>query len=300
MANLSDIVASPHQLNAKELRDVELYWTEDRIRSASPLPIPTLDGEPPVEDVIEVREPDVIEHSAVEPDAEVDDLSAETACFVTSLVSNRNVSPYKYVGKLYMTFGGNNYVGSAWCICKKSICTAGHCVHDKSTGWATNVIFKGRYNSGSQSGTWAIPTLAAPKGWTDNQDYAYDYAGGISNGNIQSVIGSAGYLINASPNQGQIDSIGYPASAIAGYNFDGQRMWHCDGKYLSGSTILKMCNNMTGGCSGGPWSVTYNGNHRMNGINSHRYTSDPNSLYSPYFGSGFKALTDWLSQNGGC
>ncbi|MGN6543913.1 MAG: trypsin-like serine peptidase [Aureliella sp.] len=292
------VVEAPYALTDAEARDVEAYWTEERIRSAEPLPLPTIEGEPPVTAVAGgAREPVV--HDEVAPQRET--LPTEAApCFVTIRAANINVSPFAYVGKLYMTFGGSNYVGSAQCICKYSILTAGHCVYDRAKGWATNVVFKGRFSNGSQAGTWAIQRLAAPKGWTDSQDHAYDLGVGISTGNIQSVMGSAGWLANGPANQGNIKSIGYPAQPISGYNFDGKYMWQCDGRYLSGTTILKMCNNMTGGCSGGMWDVIYNGQHRVNGVNSHRYTSDPNSLYSPYFGQGFLNLIDWLRQNSGC
>jgi len=292
------IVEAPYTLSDADAREIEAYWTEDRIRSAEPLPLPVLSGEPP-QSVAAESGAEPVSRDAVEPDRT--EVSAEAApCFVTSRVANLGVTPYKYVGKLYMTFGGVNYVGSASCICKFSILTAGHCVYDRSKGWATNVVFKGRFSNGSQAGTWAMRQLGAPRGWTESQDYAYDFAGGISAGNIQSIMGSAGWLANAPANQGNIDSIGYPAQPITGYNFDGKYMWHSAGKYQSGTTILKMCNNMTGGCSGGPWDVLSSGQPRINGVNSHRYTSDPNSLYSPYFGQGFLNLIEWLRVNGGC
>jgi V8-like Glu-specific endopeptidase len=164
------VVEAPYALSDEEARDVEAYWTESRIRAAQPLPLPTISGEPPNESAEDQGSKPVVQDE-VAPQNQVLPTEA-AACFVTSRVSNLNVPPYAYVGKLYMTFGGNNFVGSAQCICKSSILTAGHCVYDRAKGWATNVVFKGRFDNGSQAGTWAIQRLAAPKGWTDNQGSA--------------------------------------------------------------------------------------------------------------------------------
>jgi V8-like Glu-specific endopeptidase len=295
-----DIIEAPVVLMEAEAAAVEAYWTTERISEAVPLPLPELVGAPPLVEPPGALAGGPVLQDEVPPAAEGAALLAVPS-YVTSRVSNLSVSPYMYVGKLYMTFGPKNFVGSAWCICKSSIFSAGHCVYDHETkSWATNVLFKGRYDGVGAAGSWAVRRLVAPRGWTEKQDWAFDLGAGIASGNIQSVIGSAGWLANAAPNQGQIDAIGYPASPIPGYNFDGEHMWHCVGRYEDGNTILRMGNNMTGGCSGGPWSVTYNGQHRMNGVNSHRYNSDPHSMYSPHFGSAFLKLVDWLRQNGGC
>ncbi len=297
-----EVVATPEEVEADALAAVEAFWTEDKMAKARPLPLPERKGEPPAEAefLVDGAAP-VCEDEAgpEEPDDEEEELDEAAPRYRTSLVANLNVAPYKYVGKVFMTFGGRNYVGSGWCIYRRTVFTAGHCVHDKQKGWAKNVLFKGRYRAGSQAGTWALPRLAALRGWIDKEDFRYDIGAGLTRGDIQAVLGRMGWVANIPANQGTIDSIGYPASPVAGYNFDGQRMWHCLGQYLSGSNPVKMANNMTGGCSGGPWTVFFRGQSRANGLNSFRWTNEPETMNSPYFGQGFLNLVQWIKQNGG-
>jgi hypothetical protein len=52
---------------------------------------------------------------------------------------------------------------------------------------------------------------------------------------------------------------------------------------------------MTGGSSGGFWLVNYSAGktgavNYINGLNSHTEPSEPNSMYSPYFGQDFLDL----------
>lgn len=54
--------------------------------------------------------------------------------------------------------------------------------------------------------------------------------------------------------------------------------------------IIGMHNNMTGGCSGGPWLTSYNNQIYVNGINSFNYQGEEGKMYSPYFGEGFLNL----------
>ena len=44
---------------------------------------------------------------------------------------------------------------------------------------------------------------------------------------------------------------------------------------------------MTGGAAGGPWLRWFNGpSGWVNGVNSYKYGSLPNNIYSSYFGNG--------------
>ena len=106
-------------------------------------------------------------------------------------------------------------------------------------------------------------------------------------------------MANYPPNQRTYTGIGYPSRPITGYNFHGKYMWQSVGQYISGTVAIQVYNNMTQGCSGGPWRVPYNDKPGYaNGINSHRY-GDPTTMYSPYFGEGFLNIVNWLKDNGG-
>ena len=120
----------------------------------------------------------------------------------------------------------------------------------------------------------------------------------IATSPIRPTTGSSGWMANYPANQGPYTEIGYPGEPIPGFNFDGERMWQSVGAYLDGSTIIRAEGNMTGGCSGGPWTVNNDPQRRPNGLNSHRY-GDGNVIYSPYFGDNFVNLIQWIIDSGG-
>jgi V8-like Glu-specific endopeptidase len=105
--------------------EIRKYWTAERIAAAEPIELPVLDRPPRV-----TKQPGAqVEREAVAPATE----DESTPCFTTSKVSDLSDSPYQYVGKLYMTFkwstGSKNYTGSAFCVSKCGIITAGHCLY---------------------------------------------------------------------------------------------------------------------------------------------------------------------------
>ncbi len=288
MASAESVVSYQDPSSEQELA---AYWTPQAIASAIPLPFPLLPT------TVSAGGP-TAGGQASGGSRPLDGMLAGRECFTTSLVNDMTVFPYCAVGKLFMTFGGANYIGSAWVIGERTICTAGHCVYDHATGWATNVMFAGRFNQGAAIGFWPIPTLAALNGWINDRDFRYDIGFGIASQPIRPVMGKLGWMANYPANQGPYTEIGYPAVPIAGYPFDGQRMWQSVGNYVDGSEIIQACGNMTGGCSGGPWAIRRDDDWRGNGLNSHRQ-ANPKRIYSPYFGDGFIILIAWMQANGG-
>lgn len=291
-SRLDEVVVSPQSVVAAE--EVADYWTAERMASATPLPLPAF---PPSTARSRFRgavgEP--VSGNSLVPDTGMASLAA---CFTTSSVTNLNVFPYQTVGKLFMVFGGRDFVGSAWVIGESTICTAGHCIYNGA--WATSVLFAPRYDNGADLGSWPLrpDLLAAPNGWINNGDNAYDLGFGIAFRPIRPTTGKLGWMANYPANQGPYTQIGYPASAISGFPFDGQRMWQTVGNYVDGTSIIQACGNMTGGCSGGPWAVFKENDWRGNGVNSHRY-GDSDRIYTPYFGEAFVNLINWMKGNGG-
>lgn len=283
---------------------IAAYWTEERMANAIPIEIPkNFELPKPIHweqdgplTIMESVGPE--RHFPLHPDGSDQKIAANT--YTTTLVptSNYTTAPWQNVGKLYMVFGGKNYVGSAWVIAgsNSGIFTAGHCVYDNGTGggngagWASSVMFKPRYNNGNSLGTWYMSTLFTLQGWADKSGYQYDLGCCLATSQIAPTTGGLGWIANGAPNLGPYTAIGYPATPVSGYNFNGQAMWQSVGNYINGSSIIQMYNNMTGGCSGGPWSVTMNGVVYANGVNSHRFTNNPSTMYSPYFGTGFLNL----------
>ena len=304
---MADTQVVSQQIKA-QIEALNAYWTEDAMREAIPIDLPSLDGtlrqlsdmaadaEPWAQSAPSQQMPSVaaagefVDHGNLASTVP----TAAAGTFTTTLVPTSNFTkfPWQAVGKLYMVFGGKNYVGSAWAIAGTQSCifTAGHCVYDKADGWATNVMFKGRYNNGASIGTWYIKELFSLKGWTDNRDFQYDMGACLATSAITPTMGALGWMANFPPNQGPYTGIGYPAASVPGYNFNGQLMWQSIGDYINGTNPIQAYNNMTGGCSGGPWAVVKNGVPYASGLNSFRYTSNPSTMYSPYFGDGFLNL----------
>jgi len=296
-----DVVEQNIDVNLKAISD---YWTEEAMAEAIPIELirdvslkelseRAPDNEPWVQDGIMQQ----MENTAAQgefhayPDADELPPAALAAGYTTSLVPIGNYAkfPWQAVGKIYMVFGGKNYVGSAWAIAGTESCifTAGHCVYDQKAGWASNIKFEARYFNGASAGTWYMKTLYSVKGWTSNGDHKYDMGAGLATQAIRPKIGALGWMANYPANQGPYTGIGYPAKVIPGYTFNGQQMWQSIGNYVGGSNPIQAYNNMTGGCSGGPWVVYKSGVPYANGLNSFRYTNDPSTMYSPYFGEAF-------------
>lgn len=284
--------------------DIRAHWTDEAMAEAIPLEMP--EGGPPAPPETWEQIGQLTAMESVAPDGEYlaygeDDLretAAQAGTFVTTKVPTSNFTkfPWQAVGKLYMVFGGKNFVGTAWALSgsESGIFTAGHCVYDTEHNfkWASKVLFKGRYNNGSAAGTWTMSTLGTLVGWTKKSGSQYDLGCCLATSKIRPTLGALGWMANYPPNQGPYTAIGYPVTPVTGYAFNGQEMWQSVGPYINGSSILQMYNNMTGGCSGGPWSVTKGGVPYANGLNSFRYTSVPSTMYSPYFGQGFLNLVD--------
>jgi len=295
------VVTNPQRLTADEAERVEAYWTPTRMETAEPLPLPTVYLPRRLrEQLTQLAAADT--GMVVTEPAPPDRLTTLPTAggFNTRLVTDMSVYPYAVVGKLFMTFGSRNFVGSAWVIGERTVFTAGHCVHDRTQGWGNNLLFHAQFNNGASVGTWPLGTLGSLNRWIQDEDFEFDMGMGISTNPIRPVTGRAGWIANISQIQGQIKSIGYPAETIANFNFDGQRMWECDGDFINTQDgIMAMNNNMTGGCSGGPGFYPQSGQWYAIWVNSFRFTGEPNILRSPFFGQAFLNLIQWMRDNGG-
>lgn len=284
--------------NAEDQAAISAYWTDDRMAQAQPL-------EPQISEVelLAALAPEVWSQSgnltvmeSQAPDGQsIQDhpaIQGASNTFKTTRVQDRDDLPYSTVGKMFMTFDGADFVGTGWVVAEKAVFSAGHCVFDGDRGgWADNILFVPQYDNGSAPvGRWTSVNIHSLKGWTEKGDYRYDMAAFETNTLIRPKTGSLGWMANFPPNQGPYKSIGYPARPVPGYNFNGAHMWQSIGGYITGNNPIQMHNNMTPGCSGGPWVVSKSQNVYANGLNSFRYTNEPGTMYSPYFGQGFLNL----------
>jgi V8-like Glu-specific endopeptidase len=184
------------------------------------------------------------------------------------------------------------------------VITAGHCVYGTAggeipgpEGYHRNWVFAPGYSNGyAPFGWWTARML-----WTDptyffNQDEQDDLGAAVLNTNSAgqnavALLGGQGMAWNQNPNQYVFD-FGYPA----GSPFNGQTMQECDGSAnWNGWPWVNMemltC-NFTGGSSGGPWLIDFNGEWGyINSVNdSSGYFLAGGQMAGMYFGNNAAQL----------
>jgi len=216
--------------------------------------------------------------------------------------------PYRTVGKLFFKQGGGSYVCSASSIGGCAIITAGHCVHqgnNSSAGWSKDVAFVPAYRDGvAPFGVWPARYLVTRTQWYKHgisKGLSEDIGGAVlhkqGGKSISQRVGWLGFAWNWSRQQHWL-SMGYPAAAP----FNGKRQWINAASFAYNGSVgaspapVGMGNDLTGGCSGGPWIWKFGAGNYVNGVNSYRRSSKPKELFSPYFGNAAKALYDTLKK----
>ncbi|QGN32814.1 serine protease [Microlunatus sp. Gsoil 973] len=198
-------------------------------------------------------------------------------------------------GKVFMTLQGVDYVCSGSVVPaqnKSVVTTAGHCVNEGPGDFVTNFEFVPGYNNGrAPYGEWSATEVATTGQWAQQGDFNYDVGFAVVaplNGRyLTDAVGSQAIGFNQARGQ-QVYAFGYPAAAP----YNGQTLDYASGvagnDTYGGSDDLSLKTNLTGGCSGGPWFQNFDestGTGTQTSVNSFGYTSQPNVLYGPYFGS---------------
>jgi hypothetical protein len=212
--------------------------------------------------------------------------------------------PLVTIGKVFFTQNGSNYVASAASIGNYAILTAGHVVHagdGKPSGWSTNLVFVPAYKDGVRPlGTWPASWLATRVNWYNNGNPGglWEDVGGavlhpLNGRKISEAVGWLGFSWNW-PREQHWFELGYPAAPP----FNGERLNCVAASYAYNGSVpgatppVATGNDMTGGCSGGPWIRGMFSGNWQNGVNSYRQTSRPLEMNSPYFDDRAKSLKD--------
>jgi V8-like Glu-specific endopeptidase len=213
--------------------------------------------------------------------------------------------PATTTGKVFFTtYNGQRWVCSASTVNsngKDAVITAGHCVYGSmggevpGEGWHSNWMFVPDYYYGyAPYGVWTASQLWTLTNYVYNQDEGDDIGAVVINTNaygqhIVNVVGGQGFAWNFSPYQYLYD-FGYPAAAP----FNGLSLQYCNGYEFSWpyvSSTMGLACNFTGGSSGGPWLMWFNGEFGyINGVNDFGYSSLPGDIFSAYFGNNADAL----------
>jgi V8-like Glu-specific endopeptidase len=232
-------------------------------------------------------------------------VTPESGPFGSAWTGNFYLPPATTTGKVFFTtHDGRNWVCSASTVNsngKDSVITAGHCVYGSlggevpNEGWHTNWIFVPDYYYGyAPYGVWTARQLWTLTNYVNNQDEGDDIGGVVMNTNyygqhIVNVVGGQGFAWNW-PASEYVYDFGYPAASP----FNGQTLQYCNGYEFSwpylASTMGLPC-NFTGGSSGGPWLMSFNGEFGyIDGVNDFGYPSLPGYIFSAYFGNNAAAL----------
>ena len=235
------------------------------------------------------------------------------------------------VGKVFFQLGSSLYVCSGnavddvedGVITPNLVVTAGHCVNDGGSTYATNFLFIPSYDptkprdTGQPFGSFAATRLTTTSQWAAQGTDKYDYDVGMALvGNnekgkaLADAVGDTsdiGFVSGDPTSTGGVDytvathSFGYPAAKP----YDGKSLISCWGTTTSdaagGSTDYRLPCNMTGGSSGGPWlldSASASGARSTNAdvsdvqisVNSFGYRGEKNAMYGPIFGSTIRSL----------
>lgn len=200
-------------------------------------------------------------------------------------------------GKVFFTNAGLNYVCSGTVVNtegKSTVWTAGHCVSDGGS-WNDNWVFVPNYSNGSAPyGLWSSHELHTTAAWfKNNNDLANDLGAATMNrtngSRINERLGGQGIEWNASTSH-HVYTFGYPQAPP----FNGAYLFACNGStFDNGSSTIGIACDMTGGSSGGAWLSEFNGSWgHINGHNDFKDETDPNHLYSPYYGDNAGGLYD--------
>lgn len=220
-------------------------------------------------------------------------------------------------GKVLFAMGGSYYVCSAAVVDESTagrsvILTAGHCVWDPATGFATNWMFIPDYDSNPVSldrngtfcasttyGCWTASALVVSNVFASESSFSttatqHDYAfavvrGGGKSGtaDLRQTVGS--FPIQTTERAVNTDSylFGYPASQ----KYKGNDLTYSRGPLgfdpNTSNTTYRVSSNMTGGCSGGPWFSSFDeatGTGTLMSVNSYGY-SGVTALHGPILNS---------------
>jgi hypothetical protein len=232
---------------------------------------------------------------------------------LTERVPNIAQFPYTAIAKMFfIDQSGSMFVGSAWVIGRRSFATAAHCLFDDegSQDFYDNITFVPGFNGGDEPRISAVESAVHPNYQSEDfpEHLRWDFGVATVDHDLITDFGALGYDASGSISAAEIEAIGYPAESRPiprsrnngqtdpeSFPFDGSNMWHSIGDFLGEDGDLHgMENEMTGGCSGGPWITPED--HVAIGLNSHRMVPHDNRMFSPLFDQDFLLLLEWLAE----
>jgi hypothetical protein len=286
-----------NQVDSSVRQDAKAYWSEQRMRSATPMgrlldrttalasPTTTVNRGLP---------------ALIQPTRQALSDLFPTALPETGGAWSAGGDVTTTAGRVFFNFNGADASCSGDAVTsgnRSVVITAGHCVKYEGA-WHTEWVFVPGYADGERPhGTWTANTTLTTPQWEASEDLSYDVGAAVvdpRNGQrLTDVVGGQGIAFNQDRGQ-TMYSFGYPAADP----YDGESLIYCSGTTFDDpllSTDQGMNCDMTGGSSGGPWFLRFDeesGAGVQNSVNSFGYVFLPDVMFGPYFGSEAKALYD--------
>jgi len=234
--------------NNKTHAEIEAFWTQENRDAAIPKPLP----EAPTE-LGNIPLPNIPQNPiGTPPNTSINDINRdiEIKAGLAIPVASPKTYPWSCNGKLFFTWKGTKYVGSAGSILNEVLLTAAHNIYDEDE-WSDDFYYYPAYPEYGKRWSWS--RVAIFTAWKDHQDFAYDYAMILTNTSMKEV-GSLGCLRDLPAKGRTWTAIGYPAEPP-----------------YAGNTMS----------SGGNWVTKVGGKDFVNGVQSTRGGA-PSYANSPY------------------
>lgn len=277
----------------RSLTSIEEFWTKERMLEAIPKPLPVYHANDAAPDNNTAKTRGPLRISPPNTSAK-ERLKSPTSgsTKLAKPVEDPTDIPNIYNGKLFFTWKGTHYVGSAGSIYLDVLLTAAHNIYDEGE-WSDNFMYYPAYPDFGKSWSWSRAAIF--EAWQNKTDFAYDY-GMLLTDQPMSDVGSMASIQGLPLADRSWTAYGYPAAIP----YPGNSMYKTTGNYVSGENIVTMNNNdMTQGSSGGSWITHYKGKAYVNGVQSTR-GEQTNFANSPYLDSvDFEALLDCVA-TGNC
>lgn len=323
------------EISLKSIETIANYWTKERMGNAVPYPMPLLEGTPQLFPAGTVpvpadgepgSEPGRLPRLGLKASLSSKDKSVKPLHVFTNpydcrfpftrfavLITLYNTYPYRTVGKVFFTSGGQNFVCSGSSVVSPSnraVLTAGHCVSDGNGNFHTNWVFRPSFRCPNKApkGTWAATSLGTFAAWHNNSQFCRDVGfatvrkvGVTPPGpTLTSQVGALGFIWNLDSTRVHWNIFGYPAAPP----FHGCELIECQASFAAWDepdcntprTHCVGC-DQTGGSSGGPWIKNFvpgvvGSMNFANSVVSYGYRDRPCEMYGPYFDTAVKDLKD--------
>ena len=284
-----------------EINETKKYWTDEKIKSAQPIPLPTYSDDE-FQELLKKLEKNT--DTSEEKESKLPAASGETAQLVEGQITLAPIGrkPFSFGGKLLFTTSDNlqGSCSAEWIMGPNDtpiLMTAAHCLYDLRPGihfgkMFTNFKFIQGYDFG-KGNEFEINVTKKPQEWTPNNpnpvvDFAFMKTKKPPTGS------GIGYHVGAfypPSNVIKCTAIGYPSSFM-----DGACMGMVNGsaQLVAPGLVLMKNNSMKKGSSGGAWLIDNgpNSSGTAIGLNS---GGNGSQVFGPYFGKVWTELYEKMA-----